>query len=194
METPQGDEYDVIVVGLGPGGEFAANKLARAGLSVLAIDKHLAGGECPFYGCVPSKLMMRGATAVVEAQQAPGVSGECDVRPDWQAVARRIESSAGFAGAAAVQAATSVPAGTGTAQISPTAGVVRQDRRSASSSQTPAEAPGPSLNMNRNSGRWTWTRNTGPNASAAVAVKSSDSAEPSYHTQRCGSSKQRVLS
>ena len=93
MSSAEGDTYDVIVVGLGPGGEFAANKLTRAGLSVLAVDKHLAGGECPFYGCVPSKLMMRGATAVVEARQAPGVSGECDVRPDWRAVARRVERS-----------------------------------------------------------------------------------------------------
>jgi pyruvate/2-oxoglutarate dehydrogenase complex dihydrolipoamide dehydrogenase (E3) component len=90
METPEGDTYDVIVVGLGPGGEFAANKLAAKGLSVLAVDKHLAGGECPYYGCVPSKLMMRGATAVVEAMQAPGVAGECDVRPDWRSVAARV--------------------------------------------------------------------------------------------------------
>jgi pyruvate/2-oxoglutarate dehydrogenase complex dihydrolipoamide dehydrogenase (E3) component len=37
--------------------------------------------------------MMRGATAVVEARQAPGVSGECDVRPDWHAVAKRVERS-----------------------------------------------------------------------------------------------------
>jgi pyruvate/2-oxoglutarate dehydrogenase complex dihydrolipoamide dehydrogenase (E3) component len=82
--------YDVIVVGLGPGGEFAGNKLAQGGLRVLAIDKHLAGGECPYYGCIPSKLMMRAATAVVEARQAPGVAGECDVRPDWRAVADRV--------------------------------------------------------------------------------------------------------
>ena len=57
MQTTAEDAYDVIVVGLGPGGEFAANKLTRAGLSVLAVDKHLAGGECPFYGCVPSKAL-----------------------------------------------------------------------------------------------------------------------------------------
>lgn len=86
--------YDVIVVGLGPGGEFAGNKLASGGLRVLAIDKHLAGGECPFYGCIPSKLMMRAATAVSHARQAPGVAGECDVRPDWQAVAARVARGA----------------------------------------------------------------------------------------------------
>jgi pyruvate/2-oxoglutarate dehydrogenase complex dihydrolipoamide dehydrogenase (E3) component len=86
--------YDVIVVGLGPGGEFAGNKLASGGLKVLAIDKHLVGGECPFYGCIPSKIMMRAATAVSQARQAPGVAGECDVRPDWQAVASRVARGA----------------------------------------------------------------------------------------------------
>lgn len=86
----QTDTYDVIVVGLGPGGEFAGNKLAAGGLRVLAVDKHLAGGECPFYGCVPSKLMMRAATAVSQARQAPAIAGECDIRPDWQAVAARV--------------------------------------------------------------------------------------------------------
>lgn len=86
--------YDVIVVGLGPGGEFSGIKLARAGLRVLAIDKHLAGGECPFYGCIPSKIMMRGATAVASALQAPGVAGDCDVHPDWSAVAARVARGA----------------------------------------------------------------------------------------------------
>ncbi len=86
--------YDVIVVGLGPGGEFAGIKLARAGLSVLAIDKHLVGGECPYYGCIPSKIMMRGAAAVAAAQQAPGVAGDCDVHPDWSSVAARVARGA----------------------------------------------------------------------------------------------------
>lgn len=85
-----GDTFDVIVVGLGPGGEFAANKMARGGASVLAIDKHLVGGECPYYGCIPSKLMMRAATAVAEAAQVPGIAGPCQVDPQWAPVAARI--------------------------------------------------------------------------------------------------------
>ena len=90
MSSGAGETYDVIVVGLGPGGEFAANKIARGGRSVLAVDKHLVGGECPFYGCIPSKLMMRAATAVAEATEVPGVAGPCDVDPQWGPVARRI--------------------------------------------------------------------------------------------------------
>jgi pyruvate/2-oxoglutarate dehydrogenase complex dihydrolipoamide dehydrogenase (E3) component len=90
MSSAAGDTFDVIVVGLGPGGEFAANKIARGGRSVLAVDKHLVGGECPFYGCIPSKLMMRAATAVAEAIEVPGVAGPCDVDPQWGPVAQRI--------------------------------------------------------------------------------------------------------
>ncbi len=90
MDTSSGDTFDVIVVGLGPGGEFAANKIARGGRSVLAVDLHLVGGECPFYGCIPSKLMMRAATAVAEAAQVPGVAGPCQVDPQWGPVAERI--------------------------------------------------------------------------------------------------------
>jgi pyruvate/2-oxoglutarate dehydrogenase complex dihydrolipoamide dehydrogenase (E3) component len=88
------DEYDVIVVGLGPGGEFTANKLALAGLEVLAIDKHLVGGECPFYGCVPSKMMIRAAEALAEARLVREVAGDSSVTPDFGPVAERIRTEA----------------------------------------------------------------------------------------------------
>lgn len=52
------ETVDVVVLGMGPGGEYAANKLAAAGLDVVGIDRDLVGGECPFYGCTPSKLLI----------------------------------------------------------------------------------------------------------------------------------------
>jgi len=52
---------DVVVLGLGAGGEYAARKLAEAGLSVVGVERDLVGGECPFYGCTPSKLMIHSA-------------------------------------------------------------------------------------------------------------------------------------
>ena len=52
-------DCDVVVLGLGPGGEYAARKLAEAGLRVVGVDEALVGGECPFWGCTPSKLMVR---------------------------------------------------------------------------------------------------------------------------------------
>lgn len=88
------DAYDVIVVGLGPGGEFAANKLAQGGLDVLAVDKHLVGGECPFYGCVPSKMMIRAGDALQEARRVGQLAGESSVTPDFGPVSRRIRDEA----------------------------------------------------------------------------------------------------
>lgn len=85
---------DVAVIGLGPGGEHAAAQLAQAGLSVLGVEKHLVGGECPYYGCIPSKMMIRAADALAEARRVPDLGGSVDVTPDWSTVARRISDEA----------------------------------------------------------------------------------------------------
>lgn len=87
------DQVDVVVLGLGPGGEYAARKLAEAGLDVVGVDRALVGGECPFWGCTPSKLMVRPADLVAEARRAPALAGAVDVRPDWSLVAARIREA-----------------------------------------------------------------------------------------------------
>lgn len=87
-------EVDVVVLGLGPGGEYAAQKLAEAGLDVVGVERDLVGGECPFYGCIPSKMMIRAADLVAEARRAGSLSGKVDVRPDWSLVAERIDRQA----------------------------------------------------------------------------------------------------
>ncbi|NUL45214.1 NAD(P)/FAD-dependent oxidoreductase [Cellulosimicrobium funkei] len=70
---------DAIVIGLGPGGEDVAARLARGGWSVLAVDEHLVGGECPYYGCIPSKMMLH------ESRRSDA---------SWERVARRIREDA----------------------------------------------------------------------------------------------------
>ena len=85
---------DVIVLGMGPGGEAAAGELAEAGLSVVGIDARLVGGECPYYGCIPSKMMVRAGNSLAEGRRIHGLAGEADVRPDWAPVAGRIRSEA----------------------------------------------------------------------------------------------------
>lgn len=55
------DEVDVVVLGVGAGGELVARKLAQAGLRVAAVESRLVGGECPFWGCTPSKLLLHAA-------------------------------------------------------------------------------------------------------------------------------------
>lgn len=85
---------DVIVVGLGVGGEEVAGRLAEAGLSVLGVEQGLVGGECPYWGCVPSKMMIRAANLLAEARRVEGMAGLAEVRPDWAPVARRIRQEA----------------------------------------------------------------------------------------------------
>ncbi len=87
-------EVDVVVIGLGPGGEYAAGELAEAGLTVAGVEDGLVGGECPYWGCVPSKMMIRAANLVTEGRRIPGMAGASTVRPDWAPVARRIRDEA----------------------------------------------------------------------------------------------------
>jgi pyruvate/2-oxoglutarate dehydrogenase complex dihydrolipoamide dehydrogenase (E3) component len=87
-------QVDVVVVGLGPGGEALANALATAGLAVVAVDRHLVGGECPYYGCVPTKMMVRSADVLAEAGRVGELAGEVTVRPSWAPVAERVSVQA----------------------------------------------------------------------------------------------------
>jgi pyruvate/2-oxoglutarate dehydrogenase complex dihydrolipoamide dehydrogenase (E3) component len=87
-------EADIIVIGLGPGGEAAAGQLAEAGLRVVGIEASLVGGECPYWGCVPSKMMIRAANALAEARRIDGLAGTSSVEPDWAPVAARIRDQA----------------------------------------------------------------------------------------------------
>ena len=85
---------DVIVVGMGPAGESVAGQLAEAGLDVVGIDRELVGGECPYWGCIPSKMMIRAAGLLAEARRIPGMAGKVEVTPDWGPVADRIRGEA----------------------------------------------------------------------------------------------------
>ena len=93
--TTDDQTFDVIVIGLGPGGEDVAGRLAEAGLSVLGVDRRLVGGECPYWGCIPSKMMIRAADSLAEARRVPALSGTVkEVVPDWSIVAARVRDEA----------------------------------------------------------------------------------------------------
>lgn len=85
---------DAVVIGMGPGGEDVATRLAKAGLSVVGVEGHLVGGECPYYACVPTKMMIRAANALAEARRVDELAGYAVARPDWTPVATRIRGEA----------------------------------------------------------------------------------------------------
>ena len=88
------EQVDVVVLGMGPGGEDVAGQLAEAGLVVVGVEERLLGGECPYWGCVPSKMMIRAGNTLAEARRVDGLAGTATVRPDWAPVAARIRAEA----------------------------------------------------------------------------------------------------
>lgn len=94
MSNQAPDSADVIVVGMGPGGEAVAEQLAAAGMSVIGIEERLVGGECPYYACIPTKMMVRAADSLAEARRIPGLAGSATVTPDFAPVGRRIREEA----------------------------------------------------------------------------------------------------
>ena len=52
---------DLAIIGAGPAGEAAAFKGAKLGASVTVVERDLAGGECPFWACMPSKTLLDSA-------------------------------------------------------------------------------------------------------------------------------------
>lgn len=87
-------QTDIIVIGLGPAGESVGGQLAEAGLRVVGIEASLVGGECPYWGCVPSKMMIRASNVLAEGRRVDGLAGTSSVTPEWGPVARRIREQA----------------------------------------------------------------------------------------------------
>ena len=78
MTTPASEEqseprlYDVVVLGAGPVGINAADRAHAEGLSAAVAERELVGGECNYWGCVPSKSLLRPVLAVADARRVDG--------------------------------------------------------------------------------------------------------------------------
>jgi pyruvate/2-oxoglutarate dehydrogenase complex dihydrolipoamide dehydrogenase (E3) component len=66
------NSFDVIVIGSGPTGENVAQRAVKAGLSVAIVESGLVGGECSYFACIPSKVLLRSSAAVEAARRVEG--------------------------------------------------------------------------------------------------------------------------
>src|SRR5262245_57244856 len=63
-------EFDVICLGGGVAGEAIAAGLQNSGLTLAVVERELVGGECPYWGCIPSKTLLRSSETLSEAARA----------------------------------------------------------------------------------------------------------------------------
>jgi pyruvate/2-oxoglutarate dehydrogenase complex dihydrolipoamide dehydrogenase (E3) component len=73
-------EFDVVCLGGGVAGEGIASGLRNSGLTLAVVERELVGGECPYWGCVPSKTLLRSGETLSEADRARALAAS---RVDW---------------------------------------------------------------------------------------------------------------
>jgi pyruvate/2-oxoglutarate dehydrogenase complex dihydrolipoamide dehydrogenase (E3) component len=75
-------EFDVVCLGGGVAGEAIAGGLRDSGLSLAVVERELVGGECPYWGCMPSKTLLRSGETLTEADRARALAAS---RVEWTA-------------------------------------------------------------------------------------------------------------
>lgn len=80
LQTPSSslsapETVDVIVLGVGTSGEDLSLCLLDSGLSVIGIEAALVGGECPYWACLPTKMVVRASQVLQEARRINGMAG-----------------------------------------------------------------------------------------------------------------------
>ncbi|TCQ28439.1 dihydrolipoyl dehydrogenase [Rhizobium sp. PP-CC-3G-465] len=83
--------YDVIIIGSGPGGYIAAIRAAQLGMKVAVVEREHLAGICSNWGCIPTKALLRSADVLHSAQHAKnyGLKLEGTISPDLKAIVAR---------------------------------------------------------------------------------------------------------
>ena len=83
-------DYDVLVIGAGPGGYVAAIKAAQHGKKTAVVEREALGGICLNWGCIPTKALLKSAEVLESMRHAKDFGlVATDVRADFPAVMRR---------------------------------------------------------------------------------------------------------
>jgi len=80
-----------VCLGGGVAGEAIAGRLRGSGLTLAVVERELVGGECPYWGCVPSKTLLRSGETLAEAGRARSLAAskvEWDL--DFPKVSKRV--------------------------------------------------------------------------------------------------------
>src|SRR3954463_15623717 len=85
------EEFDVVCLGGGVAGEAIAVALQDSGLTLAVVERELVGGECPYWGCVPSKTLLRSGETLTEADRARALAASrVEWTVDFPKVSRRV--------------------------------------------------------------------------------------------------------
>src|SRR3954454_1540286 len=86
-----GTEFDVVCLGGGVAGEALAGGLRGSGLTLAVVERELVGGECPYWGCIPSKTLLRSGETLTEAERARLLAASSvDWTLDFPKVSKRV--------------------------------------------------------------------------------------------------------
>ncbi len=88
--------YDIIVIGSGPGGYVAAIRASQLGKKVAVVEKAELGGICLNWGCIPTKALMKSAQIFNYASHAGdyGIQIEGEIKPDFEKIIERSRNVA----------------------------------------------------------------------------------------------------
>jgi dihydrolipoamide dehydrogenase len=93
-------DFDLIVIGSGPGGYVAAIRASQLGMKVGVVEKENVGGVCLNWGCIPTKSLLKSAQAYEYALHADsyGVSISGEVKPDFDKMVKRSREVGNYRG------------------------------------------------------------------------------------------------
>jgi len=93
VAAEQDEQFDVVCIGAGTVSEGVASELKDTGISVAIIERELVGGECPYWGCIPSKTLLRSAEVLAEAGRARTLAAS---RVEWDVDFDKISERANY--------------------------------------------------------------------------------------------------